>query len=107
MSLAARCDSYNSAPTDRTGVGFYNEIMEKIEKWQEPDKQANKKALRKPDDYQKKKRGGKRARQAKERFAKTDLRESMNKVGTRQLHYNTLTGVHEQGEGLANCTITH
>jgi U4/U6 small nuclear ribonucleoprotein PRP31 len=55
-------------------------LLPQIEKWQEPDKAKIKKALPKPDEVKKSRRGGKRVRRFKEKFAMTDVRKEQNKM---------------------------
>jgi U4/U6 small nuclear ribonucleoprotein PRP31 len=79
VTLAARMDAYQNVSDGGTGQRFRKELQEKIEKWQEPDKQKQKKALPKPDSMPRRKRGGKRVRKMKERTAMTDVRTLANK----------------------------
>jgi U4/U6 small nuclear ribonucleoprotein PRP31 len=81
VTLASRCDSYAGADeSNRGGTGqrLFRELSEKIEKWQEPDKQVQHKALKKPDAMPKRKRGGRRVRKFKERFSMTDVRSQVS-----------------------------
>jgi U4/U6 small nuclear ribonucleoprotein PRP31 len=59
---------------------MYDVLLLQIEKWQEPDKAKIKKALPKPDEVKKSRRGGKRVRRFKEKFAMTDVRKEQNKM---------------------------
>lgn len=81
LALAARCDCYGQDKVGLTGQRMLEEIKAKIEKWQEPTNTASKKALPKPDEAPKKKRGGRRARAQKEKFAVTDMRKEANRMG--------------------------
>ena len=65
--------------SDALGHKLRGELEAKIAKWQEPDKQKQKKALPKPEDKPKKKRAGKRVRRQKERFAETEVQKLANK----------------------------
>jgi len=56
------------------------EIEKKIEKWQEPPPPKQPKPLAAPDDKPKKRRGGKRIRKMKEKFAPTELRKITNRI---------------------------
>jgi U4/U6 small nuclear ribonucleoprotein PRP31 len=58
--LAARVDSAHEALDGSVGYKFRDEIVEKIEKWQEPPPTKDVKALPVPDEAPKKKRGGRR-----------------------------------------------
>lgn len=78
--LAARSDSYKNHADGSEGLRLHRQIMDKIEKWQEPPKARTKKALPIPLEKKKNKRGGKRVRKLKERFAMTELRQEQNKM---------------------------
>lgn len=67
-TLAARVDSTRGDPTGKTGRVFKDEILKKIEKWQEPPPAKQPKPLPVPDSEPKKKRGGRRLRKMKERY---------------------------------------
>jgi U4/U6 small nuclear ribonucleoprotein PRP31 len=82
LALAARFDFVN-VDTGRprsasTGLAFKQQILEKFDKWQEPDKAPTLKALPKPDLEVKKRRGGKRSRRWKERFEETAMMKQAN-----------------------------
>ena len=49
---------------------------------QEPDKTKTKKALPIPEEKKRAKRGGKRVRKFKERFAMTEIRKAQNRLST-------------------------
>lgn len=63
------------------GERFREEIEEKIEKLLEPPKARTKKALPIPEEKKRSKRGGKRVRKFKERYAMTEMRAQHNKMG--------------------------
>ncbi|KAE9454079.1 hypothetical protein C3L33_14015, partial [Rhododendron williamsianum] len=79
-TLAARVDSIRGDPTGKTGRAFRDEIHKKIEKWQEPPPAKQPKPLPVPDSEPKKKRGGRRLRKMKERYAITDMRKMANRM---------------------------
>ncbi|XP_057437449.1 U4/U6 small nuclear ribonucleoprotein Prp31 homolog [Lotus japonicus] len=79
-TLAARVDSIRGDPSGRTGRSFKDEIHKKIEKWQEPPPAKQPKPLPVPDSEPKKKRGGRRLRKMKERYAVTDMRKLANRM---------------------------
>ena len=54
--------------------------MDKLEKLQEPAKAKTKKALPIPEEKKRSKRGGRRVRKMKERYAVTDLQSQQNKI---------------------------
>ena len=80
VALTARIDAYNNHPDGEEGRRFRKEIEEKFEKLQAPNKAKTKKALPIPEDKRKSKRGGKRVRRFKERFAMTEMRAQQNKM---------------------------
>ncbi|KAG0466451.1 hypothetical protein HPP92_018031 [Vanilla planifolia] len=79
-TLAARMDSTRGDPSGKTGRSYRDEILKKIEKWQEPPPAKQPKPLPVPDSEPKKKRGGRRLRKMKERYAVTDMRKLANRM---------------------------
>ncbi|MQL46470.1 hypothetical protein EI019_24980, partial [Escherichia coli] len=79
-TLAARVDSTSGDPTGKTGRSLLEEVRKKIEKWQEPPPAKQPKPLPVPDSEPKKKRGGRRLRKMKERYAITDMRKLANRM---------------------------
>lgn len=95
-TLAARMDSFNEDETGEKGRELLEEIRGKVTKWQEPPPAKLNKALPRPAEQAKKRRGGKRFRKKKEKFQVTELQKQKNKL---------LFGVEEQtddytGEGM-------
>lgn len=80
VALVARVDSYNNHPDGSEGERFRNEIQDRIEKLQTPSKARTKKALPIPEETKKSRRGGRRVRKMKERYAMTDLRKQQNRI---------------------------
>ncbi|GAA0157611.1 RNA splicing factor [Lithospermum erythrorhizon] len=76
-TLAARVDLTRKDPMGKIGWTYCEEIRKKIEKWQEPPPAKRPKPLPVPD---KKKRGGRRLRKMKERYAVTDTRKLANRM---------------------------
>ncbi|KAJ6320157.1 hypothetical protein OIU78_015530 [Salix suchowensis] len=79
-TLAARVDSTRGDQSGNTGRVLREEIRKKIEKWQEPPPAKQPKPLPVPDSEPKKKRGGRRLRKMKERYAITDMRKLANRM---------------------------
>lgn len=79
-TLAARVDSTRGDPMGKAGRSLLEEIRKKIEKWQEPPPAKQPKPLPVPDSEPKKKRGGRRLRKMKERYAVTDMRKLANRM---------------------------
>ncbi|KAL2965407.1 hypothetical protein AAZX31_16G059200 [Glycine max] len=95
-TLAARVDSIRGDPSGKTGRAFKDEIHKKIEKWQEPPPAKQPKPLPVPDSEPKKKRGGRRLRKMKERYAITDMRKLANRMQFGVPEESSLDGL---GEG--------
>eukprot|EP00249_Psilotum_nudum_P017496 c26351_g1_i3 orf=582-2063(-) len=79
-TLAARVDATRGDPTGKVGREIREEMRRKIEKWQEPPPPKQPKPLPVPDAEPKKKRGGRRLRKMKERYAITDMRRLANRM---------------------------
>lgn len=81
LALVARVDAARSRAFDSTlGSSMLELIRSKIAKWSEPPPLARIKPLPKPDDKLKKRRGGKRMRRLKEKYAETEVRREMDRV---------------------------
>ncbi|CAO3689095.1 unnamed protein product [Umbelopsis vinacea] len=78
--LAARIDKAHESRDGKAGRLMRDDIENKIEKLQEAAPNKNTKALPVPDEGPKKRRGGRRARKAKEALAMTELREAQNRM---------------------------
>ncbi|XP_010538428.1 PREDICTED: U4/U6 small nuclear ribonucleoprotein Prp31-like [Tarenaya hassleriana] len=79
-TLAARVDAIRGDPAGANGRGLREEIRKKIDKWQEPPPAKQPKPLPVPDSEPKKRRGGRRLRKMKERYAVTDMRKLANRM---------------------------
>ncbi|MCO5601593.1 hypothetical protein L7F22_055716 [Adiantum nelumboides] len=82
-ALAARIDLMMMGRGDLTGKSgrdMREEIRKKLEKWQEPPPPRQAKPLPVPDLNPKKKRGGRRLRKMKERYAMTEVRKLANRM---------------------------
>ena len=80
VTLAIRIDSYQNGTDFSEGAKLRKELEEKLEKLQEPSKAKTKKALPIPEEKKRSKRGGRRVRKMKERYAVTDLQSQQNKI---------------------------
>ncbi|KAF7125122.1 hypothetical protein RHSIM_Rhsim12G0147600 [Rhododendron simsii] len=78
--LAARMDSVSEHPTGNRGRALRDKIHKTIEMWQEPPPAKRPKPLLVPDCKPKKKRGGRRLRRTKQRYAITDMRKMANRI---------------------------
>ncbi|KAJ9157633.1 Pre-mRNA-processing factor 31 [Pleurostoma richardsiae] len=80
LVLAARIDRIHSSPDGSTGEELRAQCLERIDKLQEKPLNKGQRALPVPDDKPSRKRGGRRARKAKEAVAMTDLRKAQNRM---------------------------
>jgi U4/U6 small nuclear ribonucleoprotein PRP31 len=80
VAISARVDSYRHFTDGAEGARLRKEIEEKVDKLQEPPKAKTKKALPIPEEKKKSRRGGKRVKRWKERFAMTEMRSLQNKI---------------------------
>ncbi|KAM6531062.1 U4/U6-U5 snRNP complex subunit prp31 [Fusarium solani] len=80
LVLAARVDRIHSSPDGSTGEELKSACLERLEKLTEPPPNKGQRALPVPDDKPARKRGGRRARKAKEALAMTDLRKAQNRM---------------------------
>lgn len=78
--LAARVDQAHEAPAGEQGLTFYDQVEKRIAKLSEAPPNKGVRALPAPDDKPARKRGGRRARKAKEATAMTDLRKAQNRM---------------------------
>lgn len=79
-TLAARVDASHESINGEIGLQFKEEIEKKLDKLQEPPPVKFIKPLPKPIEISKKKRGGKRVRKMKERYAMTEFRKQANRL---------------------------
>ncbi|KAG8466553.1 hypothetical protein KFE25_007932 [Diacronema lutheri] len=82
-TLAARVDGFRSAGGEvdsSVGAKFREEILGKLDKWQEPRAFKVAKALPIPEGKTSRKRGGARARKQRERTQVTEMRVQANRV---------------------------
>lgn len=80
LVLAARVDRTHSSPDGSTGEELKASCLERLEKLTEPPPNKGARALPVPDDKPSRKRGGRRARKAKEATAMTELRKAQNRM---------------------------
>lgn len=78
--LAARVDQAHESPVGEMGLTFYDQVEKRIAKLSEAPPNKGVRALPAPDDKPARKRGGRRARKAKEATAMTDLRKAQNRM---------------------------
>ena len=78
--LAARIDAVQQARDGSMGEKLLDDCERRLDKLKEPPPNRGTKALPVPDDKPSRKRGGRRARKAKEATAMTDLRKQQNRM---------------------------
>lgn len=78
--LAARVDRVHNSTDGSTGEELKAACLERLEKLTEPPPNKGQRALPAPDDKPARKRGGRRARKAKEATGMTDLRKAQNRM---------------------------
>lgn len=80
MVLAARADVARSSLDGSMGEELKQQCFHRLDKLTEPPPNKGPRALPAPDDKPARKRGGRRARKAKEAVAMTELRKAQNRV---------------------------
>ncbi|KAG0649704.1 hypothetical protein D0Z07_3769 [Hyphodiscus hymeniophilus] len=100
--LAARVDRVHSSPDGSSGEELKASCLERLEKLTEPPPNKGQRALPAPDDKPARKRGGRRARKAKEATAMTDLRKAQNRMafGKEEKEVGYGTGEGTKGLGM-------
>lgn len=99
-TLMARVDAYGQDATGTTGREFKEEMLKKVEKWQEPPPAKTIKPLPAPDAEPRKRRGGRRYRKMKERYGLTDMRKATNRVNFNQQEEEFFDGEESIGLGV-------
>ncbi|EMD01035.1 hypothetical protein BAUCODRAFT_29421 [Baudoinia panamericana UAMH 10762] len=100
--LAARVDQAHEAQAGEQGLEFYDQVQKRINKLSEAPPNKGVRALPAPDDKPARKRGGRRARKAKEATAMTDLRKAQNRMafGKEEAEVGYGTGDGTKGLGM-------
>ncbi|KAL8955803.1 MAG: hypothetical protein Q9193_006473, partial [Seirophora villosa] len=102
LVLAARVDRTHTSPDGSTGEELKQACLERLDKLTEPPPNKGPRALPAPDDKPSRKRGGRRARKAKEQTAMTDLRKAQNRMafGKEEKEVGYGTGEGTKGLGM-------
>ncbi|EXJ82122.1 hypothetical protein A1O1_08191 [Capronia coronata CBS 617.96] len=102
LILAARVDSVHQAPDGSTGEQLREDCLRRLDKLTEPPPNRGPRALPAPDDKPSRKRGGRRARKAKEATAMTELRKQQNRLafGKEEKEVGYGTGAGTAGLGM-------
>jgi U4/U6 small nuclear ribonucleoprotein PRP31 len=98
--LASRVDFSHSSPDGSQGEVLKEQVLEKLEKLTIPPPNKGTKALPAPDDKPSRKRGGRRARKAKEATAMTDIRKAQNRMAFGKQEEETGYGISDSTKGL-------
>ena len=100
--LAARVDRVHSSPDGSSGEQLKQDCLDRLDKLTEPPPNKGPRALPAPDDKPSRKRGGRRARKAKEATAMTDLRKAQNRMafGKEEKEVGYGTGEGTKGLGM-------
>ncbi|RWA04834.1 hypothetical protein EKO27_g10271 [Xylaria grammica] len=80
LVLAARADTSHATPDGSYGEELRAQCLERLDKITEPPPNKGQRALPAPDDKPSRKRGGRRARKAKEATAMTEMRKAQNRM---------------------------
>ncbi|GAA5985806.1 hypothetical protein JCM11641_006213 [Rhodosporidiobolus odoratus] len=80
VALAARVDLAKSSPGGEMGNEWRGKLEGEMERLARPPPKKTVKALPRPEEGKKNRRGGKRARKAKEAYASTELRKLQNRM---------------------------
>ena len=100
--MCARSDCFHQFRDGSEGERLKDECLERIDKLHQKPLHKGARALPAPDDKPSRKRGGRRARKAKEATAMTELRKAQNRMafGKEEKEVGYGTGDHTTGMGM-------
>lgn len=104
--LAARVDMVHSSPDGSTGQQLKEECERRLDKLTEPPPNKGVRALPAPDDKPARKRGGRKARKAKEATAMTEIRKAQNRMVFGKEEKEVSYGDSTKGLGMIGATDT-
>lgn len=104
--LAARVDMVHQSPDGSTGQQLKDECERRLDKLTEPPPNKGVRALPAPDDKPSRKRGGRRARKAKEATAMTEIRKAQNRMAFGKEEKEVGYGDSVKGLGMIGATDT-
>lgn len=104
--LAARVDMVHSAPDGSTGRQLKDDCERRLDKLTEIPANKGVRALPAPDDKPARKRGGRRARKAKEATAMTEIRKAQNRMAFGKEEKEVGYGDAIKGMGMIGATDT-
>ncbi|KAI0204999.1 hypothetical protein F4808DRAFT_448588 [Astrocystis sublimbata] len=100
LVLAARADISHATPDGSYGEELREQCQERLYKITEPPPNKGHRALPAPDDKPARKRGGRRARKAKEATAMTEIRKAQNRMAFGKEEKETGYGTSDSTVGL-------
>lgn len=100
LILAARIDATHDSPAGHQGQIFKDELVKKMDKLSEPPDLKDVKALPAPDDPAKSRRGGKKVRKAKEKYAITEFQKLRNRMAFGKAETEVQYGDETEGMGM-------
>lgn len=100
--LAARIDNSRLDPSGTKGLEFRQELERKLDDWQAPPPEKEVKPMNIVVDMPKKRRGGKRYRKMKEKYAMTELEKQQNRVVFGVAEEEVLVFDETEGLGMIN-----
>lgn len=106
LILAARVDMAHQSPDGATGYQLKDECERRLDKLTEPPPNKGIRALPAPDDKPSRKRGGRRARKAKEATAMTEIRKAQNRMAFGKEEKEVGYGDSTKGMGMIGATDT-
>jgi U4/U6 small nuclear ribonucleoprotein PRP31 len=98
--MCARSDCFHQFRDGSEGERLKDDCLERLDKLQAKPNTKNARALPAPDEKLSRKRGGRRARKAKEATAMTDLRKAQNRMAFGQEEKETGYGIGDSTVGL-------
>lgn len=104
--LAARVDRVHQSPDGSTGRQLREECERRLDKLTEPPPNKGGRSLPAPDDKPSRKRGGRRARKAKEATAMTEIRKAQNRMAFGKEEKEVGYGDTTKGLGMIGATDT-
>ncbi|KAK3383874.1 hypothetical protein B0T24DRAFT_646037 [Lasiosphaeria ovina] len=98
--MCARCDCFHQFRDGSEGERLKDECLDRLDKLHQKPLNKGARALPAPDDKPSRKRGGRRARKAKEATAMTDLRKAQNRMAFGKEEKEVGYGVGDSTKGL-------
>jgi len=100
VALAARVDMAASSPDGQFGLDMLDKLEREMERLARPPPSKVTKALPRPDAQKKNRRGGQRARKAKEAYAQSELSKLQNRMKFGEAEEEEMVGDEIMGMGM-------